>query len=348
MKILTCLIQSCLILLLISGLFGCGGSQITANKIPYYDPQEAHTYNPTPAPVYSVKSGQTLVYAQNVSIRMDKDISVGTSSMAGELLPKKQGEPLYFDDIKSYVINVHKAKLTIDSTNLNTLMNNYVLNYANCPLKNIEVTFLSNRLRICGKMTKIVTVGFEMEGNVTVTPDGMLKMVPDIVKAAGFPSKGLMDLLGIEVSDALKINENNGLKLDGNNLIMDPKKMFPPPAISGKIVASDINESRLSLTFDDGIKQPAPKLPDPTVQNYMYLTGGTVKIMNQTYTNANLCIADMDPSNPMDFFIRECKIHLKKGYTKLIDDKGTTVSFVPDYAKMMQGTVSTTPAKYKN
>lgn len=323
-----------LILISIMLLTGCGGRSPggTGPQLPYYDSQQDQQYTPQPQP-YTKPGERSKVYIKNLYFRVEKNLGVNIEEISGELESKRPQDPVLFDDVRSFFFYLHKGKIVLKEPAINTLMNEYVLNYPNCPLSDIEVTFSPGKMKIKGKMKKIITIPFEMEG-MSYPFNGLIKFVPDSIKAAGIPAKGLMDFLGMEVAGMMNINESRGIKIEGNSMIMDCKKMFPPPTLIGKVVGVELEEGKKILYFDDGVKLPTPKLPDPTAQNYMYVTGGTVKMMNELHTNTNLHMVDMDPSDPFDFCMKEYKRHLRAGYVKVMDDRGTLITSMPDYAKM--------------
>ena len=302
-------------------------------QMPYYDSQQDQQYIPAPQP-YTKPGERSKVFIKNLFFRVEKNIAVNIEDLYGELEAKRPPDPILFDDVRSFYLHLHKGKIVITEPSIKVLMNEYVLNYPGCPLSDIDVKFTTGKMKITGKMKKIITLSFEMEGMSVPTADGLIKFIPDSIKAAGIPAKGLMDFLGMEVAGMMNINENRGIKIDGNAMIMDCKKMFPPPTLIGKVVGVELQEGKKILYFDDGIKPPTPKLPDPTVQNYMYITGGTVKMMNEVHSNANLLMVDMDPSDLFDFYMKEYKRHLRAGYVKVMDDRGTLITPMPDYAKM--------------
>ena len=74
------------------------------------------------------------------------------------------------------------------------------------------------------------------------------------VKAAHLPVKGIMDLLGLEVSDLIKTNKVPGIRAEGNDLILDPQQILPPPQIQGQV--TDVRIKGNQIVQPSGIKRP--------------------------------------------------------------------------------------------
>jgi hypothetical protein len=316
-------------------LSACGGERDLPNYpgMPSYDPNQNNIYQPKPdTHGYNPNQpagakGTTFVTMRNVFLRVDPEIGVLIRQLEGDLQPKRQGDPVIYDDIRSFTTNIYRAQLVIDSANITRLKNKYVFNYPESPLKEINVQFTAGRIRMSGKMKQITWVPFEMEGTATTTPDGMILMVPDSIKVLGIP-------IGLQTSKLLKLAADRGVRLYGNNIILNPAQLFPPPAISGRVVGVNVQQDSMVLTFDSPRRAMPRVLPDPKVQNYMHVYGGEVLIMNELQRGAELQMVDMDPANPFDFFMAEYRSHLKAGYVKVVNDQGSLITLMPDYTKI--------------
>ena len=66
-----------------------------------------------------------------------------------------------------------------------------------------------------------------------MTPDGLLKIHPEKVKAAGIPSTKLLALLGVELDDIIKSRPDRGVVLHDNDMLLTPSKLLPPPETEG-------------------------------------------------------------------------------------------------------------------
>lgn len=322
-------------------LTGCGGgSPNNVYQAQPYDPLKNSTYvpkadtfgyDPTTPPAYK---GPTFVVMKNMFLRVDPEIGVFIKDMEGELEPKRKGDPVMFDDIRSFICHVYRSQKIIDGKNITTLMNKYVFNYPDAPLKDIQVQFMPGKIKMSGKMKQIVWVPFEMEGSANAGPDGNIYMVPDKIVAAGISSKGLMDFIGLKTSALINLNAERGVKIEGNTVVMYPTKMFPPPALTGRVVSVSIAQDAFTMNFDTGKRIPRRTPLDTRVQNYQYVYGGNILIANELHRGAELQMIDMDQSNAFDFYLAEYAKHLKAGYVKVANDTGGLLTLMPDYTKI--------------
>jgi hypothetical protein len=318
---------------------GCGGdrSNTLAPNLPYYSPNQDNIYNPKPdTHGYNpaVPAGISYSVLQNVFLRVDPEIGAQIAHLEGTLIPKRPGDPVIFDDVRSFVFNIFSGQLSLDNANISRLKNKYVFNYADCPLKDIDISFTPGRISMKGKMKQVIWVPFEMEGTISPTPDGMLIMIPDAIRVSGIPAKGMMDAIGLQTSKLLKLAGDRGVTLQGNNIILDPTKLFPPPQIAGKVVAVDVQNNKLTLFFDSPQRVPRRVTPDVNARNYMHVYGGNFLIMNELQRGAELQMVDMNPTDMFDFYLGEYKRHLKAGYVKVMNDQGSLITLMPDYPKI--------------
>lgn len=327
-------------------LVACGGGR---NNLIYpdlptgYDPNQGNTYTPAPdthgyqpnqpsQPSYSI--------LKNVFLRVDPEIGAQIKYMSGRLEPKRKGDPVIFDDPTSFIFHVAQGELEIDNENITRLKNKYTFNYPDAPIKEVNVEFTPGKVRMSGKMKQLIWVPFSMEGTISPTPDGKLMLVPSDIRTAGIPVKSMLDLLGLTTSKLLSVSAERGLHFEGNNAILDPSKLFPPPQMQGRVIAAEVLQGKMKLIFQGPEPVPPPRMaPDPQASGYMHCYGGQFLIMNELQRGAELQMVDMNPANPFDFYLGEYKRHLKAGYVKVANDQGTLITLMPDYAQLGQSDV---------
>jgi len=325
-------------------LSACGGNNRGINQPNQpsqpYDPNQGSIYTPAPDthgynPDQTQGQGITYSVVKNTFLRMDPELGIFIKHLEGRLEPKRQGDPIIFDDVKSFVFHVYQGQLVLDEANITLLKNKYTFNYPDSPLKDIQINFTPGRIKMSGKMKQLIAwIPFTMEGTVRPTPEGKIIMIPDRIVALGIPSKGLMDLIGLDTAKLINVNSDRGVELQGNNIILDPNKLFPPPKMQSKVVAVNVIQGKMNITFGGNQRVPRRQLPDPSMQNYMHVYGGNLLMMNELHRGGELQMVDMDPSNPFDFYLGEYKRHLKAGYVKVMNDLGTLITLMPDYTKI--------------
>ena len=282
--------------------------------------------------------GATRVQMRNVDFHIDDTIVLHIRDLRGALLRKNRATPPVFDDKRSFILRIDSGAIGIGADGLTDLMNNYVFAYPKAPLEKINITIEENQIKMTGTMHKVTDVGFEVKGDLSATPEGKLQLHPTSIKAAGLPVKGLMNLFGVELDDLIKATESHGVKIDDNDIILDPEVIIPPPEIRGKISAVRIEGDEVVQLFGPANNPSGAQVGRITAvrrrgANYMHYRGGTIRFGKLTMTNADLKIVDRDSKNAFDFSIDHYNRQLVAGYSKSTPRFGLVV-FMPDYFKL--------------
>ena len=272
--------------------------------------------------------GATRVEMRNVDFHTEDAIVLRIRALQGALLRTKPSTPPVFDDKRSFALRIDSGTIGIRVDSLAALMNNYVFAYPHAPLKRISISTNGTKIKMSASMHKVVDVPVKIEGDLTATPDGKIRLHPTSIKAAGIPAKGFMHLFGLDLSEVMKANASRGVTLDDNDIIMDPERMMPPPAIRGKVTAVRVEGDEVIQVFGSG-KAVAAR----SSSNYMSYRGGTLRFGKLTMTNADLRIIDADPKNAFDFSIDHYNRQLVAGHSKNTPDFGLVV-VMPDYNKL--------------
>jgi hypothetical protein len=254
---------------------------------------------------------------------------------------RKGGIPV-FDDPRSFGIQIDRATTAISTASMSALLNRYTFGYPGAPLRAIEVSAHDGKLRQKGTLHKGVDVPFEMDGELSALPDGRLRVHPTAIKVAGIPAKRLLDALGLELVKVIQVRADRGVAIAGDDLLLDPNRLLPPPTISGKVGAARLEGDRIVLDFVGA----APKILKPSLpeaQNYMYFRGGRLRFGKLTMQDTDLQIVDTAPRDPFRFDLSQYARQLVAGYSKTMPDKGL-VSFMPDADKIGPPVVPAVPA----
>src|SRR6266404_1034923 len=280
----------------------------------------SYTANPEPAPPPPSSKGLTHEVMKNVNFHADDLVVYDIRTIRGSLLPRYRNKPPIFDDKRSFILNIDSAVIGIRMDTLANLMNSYVFAYPGAPLKNFHFSIEGNQLKATGSVHKIADLPFEIKGNLSATPDGKIRVHPTSIKTAGLPVKGFMHLFGVELDEVIKARQARGLKMDDNDLILDPEHMTPPPLIRGKVTAVQIVGDEVIMVF--GASKSLSEVEIARLANsrsggnYLYYRGGTLRFGKLTMTNADVKIVDTNPKDPFDFSIDHYNQQLVAGYSK--------------------------------
>jgi hypothetical protein len=271
------------------------------------------------------------VEMKNVNFRARRDVTIEIRRLRGRFETTGDG-PVSFDEPQSFVVKVDSAEIAITTGNLSTLLNSYVFAYPGAPLKNISAISTGDRLKIKGTMHKGVDLPFEVQGGISATPEGDIRLHSESIKSAHLPLKGLLHLFGENLAKMVNVNETRGVRIDGDDMIMFPSRMTPPPHLFGRVTAVRLDGDKIVQTYDSGKRTPALTVP-VHAQKYIYHRGGTLRFGKLTMHDSDLEIVDDNPQTPFDFFLGDYTSQLVAGYSLITPSRGLIVH-MPDYGKL--------------
>ena len=270
--------------------------------------------------------GAVQIQMKNVNFRLARDIVLEVRSLRGQLQRIKPEVPVTFDDPASFVVKIDAAQVAISPASLTALMNSYVLAYDHSPIKNVSITIHGDRLIQKGA---IHDIPFEIEGSLSTTEDGNVRVHADKIKSAHLPVKGLLHLLGEDLSKLINQNAGRGMKVVGDDIILMPQSLTPPPHLDGRVTSVSIADGKIIQVFDSG-RHPASLNPPFHSNAYIYHRGNILRFGKLTMNDADLEIVG-DRPGVFDFFQREYKKQLVAGYSKNTATNGL-VAHMLDYS----------------
>ncbi len=274
---------------------------------------------------------QVQAQMRNVDFHIDASVILHIDFLRGSLAPSKPGGVPFFDDKQSFVFQIDTARIGLSMKSLTDLLNRYVFAYQGSPLHNLSVSVEGDRLKQRA-VTRGITVTTVSE--VSVTPSGEVRLHPVTIKAGGIPVRGVMHLFGLRLSKIVNLKGAQGVRFDGDDLLLSVNQLLPPPAIKGHLGSVALRDSQMIQIFRpaNGVVVKPLIPPDPTVSNYMYYRGGVLRFGKLTMTGADLLIVDADPRDPFDFFLDRYNDQLVAGYSRNTLSKAL-IAIMPDYRK---------------
>ncbi len=120
-------------------------------------------------------------------------------------------------------------------------------------IEDLKLTTDHGRIKISGKMKKVISIPITIEGPADATPDGKIALHTKTEKASFLPIKGLADALGMSVNKIVGSN-SKGVKADGDNaLIFDPDDLWGLP-IHGSVTRVLVEKNGLVLIFGRSLR----------------------------------------------------------------------------------------------
>jgi hypothetical protein len=267
---------------------------------------------------------------RNVTYHYSEPVAVHISQLQGELVPTKAGAIVFFDEKNSFNLRLSYAEISISCTALAQVLNENVFSSSDAPIKTLNIESKNNQLIMKGKLPQKADVAFETVGTLSADPDGRIRVHSDHVKAAHLPVKGLMDLLGLDIAGLIDTKKIHGITVEKDDIILDSEQILPAPHIKGKVKGVRIHGNDIVLTFGaPGPSNFAAKQPG----NYMAFRHSDMRFGKLTMHDADLIMIDMDPADPLDFYLDHYQDQLVAGYTKSTPQYGLR-AYTRDYDKL--------------
>ncbi|HEU5219190.1 MAG TPA: hypothetical protein VFU23_11055 [Gemmatimonadales bacterium] len=280
---------------------GCGGSA----------PEPA----PPSAPELVGTDTTRIVQAEmrNVDFSIDSGVVLEIARLSGELIPSSDTAPPAFNNPRSFTLSIRSAEISIDTASLGTLLRKHVFAYQGSPLGGLRVSIDSNVLVQKGVLKKGIHFPFTVKSEASLTPEGLIRLHPTSIKVLGVGARGLMRFFGLSLEELARVDPRRGVRIEGNDFLIDPTAVLPPPRVRGRVTALSIGNGRLHQVFGNPAKADSGRLvrPDTTVANYMYFRGGTLRFGKLTMADADMLIQDEDPSDRFRF-------NLSRYFTQLV------------------------------
>ena len=270
------------------------------------------------------------VAMKNIMYHFTDRVAAHVIRLQGKLSPTRPGTLIVFDDRNSFTLDLASAEIAISCSSLAQVLNEDVFDSADAPIKDITVESKNNQLLIKGKLHQKGDVPFETTGTLSVEGDGRIRLHTEHLKAAHVPVKGLLNLLGLDISRMINNKKIQGVSADKDDLILNPEEILPPPRIKGKVIEVRVQGNDIVQVF--GAPQTsnfAAKQPG----NYMAYRDGSLRFGKLTMDDTDLVLIDMDPGDPFDFYLDHYKEQLAAGYTKTTLELGLRV-YARDYNKL--------------
>ncbi|HEV2378866.1 MAG TPA: hypothetical protein VG206_03610, partial [Terriglobia bacterium] len=234
-------------LLFLAALFACSRNR---NSGPHQSSAVAQPELPATATAGErAAPGPVQTEFRNVDFHVGSSVVLHIRRLRGELARTRADVPPTFDDEKSFSFKMSSGLVALAPGDLAGLMNQYVFNYPDAPLRDLNITIAGDRLKLEGTLRKGVGIPFQMEGLISATPDGLARLHSTGIKSAHLPVKGLMDLFGVKLEGLVNLHESQGMRIEGDDIFLNPNYMMPPPRIEGKVSAARIENGEVVLVF---------------------------------------------------------------------------------------------------
>ena len=279
------------------------------------------------------------VSMREVNLHIDDQHTMRVRELHGQVSPTVPGTVPLLDDPRSFRIRVTSGTVDLGGPDLAALLNGYVFAYKGSPIRNLSARIEGSTVVFKGIMHKGVDLPFEMTSELSLEPDGRIRSHPKTMKMLGVNGAKLLHALGLHLDKILDLSGSRGASVSGDDLLLDPIAMIPPPAIQGRLASVRVEGDHVSQTFvraaDDSVFTDRVRV-DSSAHHYLYFRGGQLRFGKLLMTDTDLLIADADESDPLDLYMAKYNTQLIAGSTRNLANLGLRVS-MPDYDDVVSG-----------
>ena len=287
----------------------------------------------TPLPAAFADS--TWIEMRNVLLHIDDRGVIRIERLRGQVLTDS-GTPAVLDDAKSFTIRVTRGTTRLTGDDLASLLNSVVFAYEGAPLKKLRARMEGNAVVLSGTLRKGVSLPFSITATPTLEPDGRVRMHPTRTRILGINGAALMKALGLKLDNLIDLKKARGAVVEGNDILLDPTQILPPPAIEGRLESIGVVGDELVQTF---VTTPLDSIferyvqPDSLQPNFVYFRGGRLRFGKLEMIDTDLQIIDADQHDPFDLYLAKYNRQLVAGTSRNLENYGLRV-VMPDFGDL--------------
>ena len=280
--------------------------------------------NPPAATAPATNSGPTNVYAHNLLLRKGPQFQVYVRWLRGQITPTKRNINPSFDDPESFYLNIKTGVLRTNIGDLSAFLNDS--GGSGLPLKNIKLSGDGDQIKLSGTLHKVVPLPIEMSGTISAAPQGRILVHVTKLNVLKIPVKGVLGSFHVEISDLFQPKGIAGIQVSGNDILLDPQQLMPPPHIRGELTQVRIVNPDIEEVFGDA-KQDVERVEQ--WRNFLRLRDGTIDFGKITMHNVDLIMIDVSNDAWFDLDLVHYQTQLVNGYSRMTPQAGLQI-FMPD------------------
>jgi hypothetical protein len=288
---------------------------------------------PAPAAASDSSDGPMWIQMRNVDLHIDETNALDVRELRGEVTRTQPNVPAALDDTKSFTVRVTRGTVALSGDALAALLNDFVFAYRGAPLKKLHARTVGSQVVLRGVMHKGVDLPFEITSMLALEADGRVRLRPTRTRILGIDGAKLMQALGLHLDKLIDLRGAHGVTVDGNDLLLEPTEILPPPTIDGRLSAIGVEHDMIVQTFE---RQPDDSVfdhyarPDTAAKNFIYFRGGQLRFGKLLMSNTDLNIIDADERDAFDLNLDQYTRQLVAGTSRTMPNKGLRV-IMPDY-----------------
>ena len=213
---------------------------------------------------------------RNVAFHLDPTVILDIQQLRGRARRRKPDEAPLLDDKQSFELAIDSALIGITPASLSDLLNRYTFAYPGADLRRLGVTIENGLLKQQGKLHG---VSFTVLAELSLTPEGELRLHPKSVKAVGIKVGGPDEVLRAQPAEAgghaageRRAGREGRLRADADGATAAAAR-----GRAGGAAGVTDNEIVLGFVPTDGKRRRPLKLPRPQAKNYMFFREGVLR-----------------------------------------------------------------------
>ena len=294
---------------------------------------------PAAAPREHDAPQQLWMEMRNVRLHVDASAVMQIEELRGEAVPTTPGATVVLDDPRSFLVQVSSGNIRLDGDALSALMNEVVFAYHGAPVRKLRVRIADGQLLQSGILHKGVDLPFQMKATVALTDDQRIRVHPTSLRLLGIDGEKLMHALGLHLKNLLDVRGAHGIAVEGDDMLLDPLAIMPPPAVRGRVEAVTLDSTAMHIAFArtdaDGIFGTTVR-PDSGATNFVYFRGGRLRFGRLEMRDTDLLIDDANTADPFDLYLAHYAEQLTAGYSRTMPNAALRV-VMPDWRVVAAG-----------
>jgi hypothetical protein len=242
--------------------------------------------------------------------------------LAGSLTRTRSNITPSFDNSDSFTLDIQTGVVRANIGDIGHYLNSAL---ASSPLKNVTLLADGPNLKLTGVLHKVFPLPVQVIASLSATPDGQVRVHVTKIDVLKVPMKKLMGLIHLSAADLIK-TQIDGVKVEGNDVVLDTLKLLPPPHIRGHLTQVTVDSPDIQATFGDAA-QDVERVE--LWRNFFALKGGTIDFGNLTMHPVDISIIDISSNPWFDLDLVNYRAQFGSGYTRMTADSALQI-FIPD------------------
>ena len=265
---------------------------------------------------------QTKIHAHNLLLRKGPNFRIYVRWLGGNLVRTNRQLNPSFDNPDSFELNIQTGVVRVNIGDIGYFLNSSL---TNSPLKNVNLTAEGSNLKLTGTVHKIFPLPVQLLASVSATPDNRVRVHIIKIDILKLPVKGLLHVFHLSPADLVEQNID-GLQVDGNDFLLDTRRLLPPPHIRGHLTRVSVESPDIQAVFGDaGEDVERAEL----WRNFLSLKGGSIDFGKLTMNSVDLIMIDISKDPWFDLDLTNYREQFTNGYTRITPDSGLQI-FMPD------------------